>query len=144
MHKPALMAKKHIPFVPSKKSDAEKISEFEHKYGFLHVHPEIVWMSPDEFLGHAMKMHGHEFDAYKTAKVQDSIQRKGFVDAEKLGDMPFLHFRDKPTKTNIADPVYRTGRGYEGGLFKHQGRHRMLALKNLGVARVKVVVFHEV
>lgn len=125
------------------KSDQEKLDDFQRKYGFLHVKPEIMWMSPDEFLGHAMKMHGHEFDAYKTAKVQDSIQRRGFIDAEKLGDMPFLHFRDRLTRTTITDPVYRIGKGFEGGLYKHQGRHRMLAAKNLGISKVKVVVFHE-
>jgi len=100
-----------------------KVIKWLDDYGYDMGKPEIIEMSPDEFLKIAPLPKFLE-----RRELVQKIKKMGYREGRYLTDMPWID------KAEIED--HR-----ENYLPSHEGRNRALALKEMGIKKMKVVLF---
>ena len=123
-----LIALNTVKLVPSEATNEEKIAQHKEEYGDDFGEPTIVKMTPAQYLNYAPPMDDDDYDEARLNQLKSSYLKIGFVNKEQLLDMPWLTFK-------AGKPHTHWGR--------HDGRHRMEALRQLGVKEVDVVIFDE-
>ena len=115
---------KKIEFKKLNKKIRCKVVKHLDDYGYSSMgKPEIVEMTPDEFLK-IVPLVGHCY--YR--KTIDKIKQEGYKEGRFLQDMPWID------KSEIED--HR-----EGYMPSHEGRNRAQALKEMGIKKMRVVLF---